>query len=281
MKQFNKYFSFRPLQKIAGLVIAAMFISAIAICAVEDYNAKTSAGIEAVQHENNSDRALVVVLAMVAIPAIHSLRLTTSLGLQWTRTEETLIEFLRGPRADKGAAEKYLSREYRFRDYGLYRSLLIDGMNGIQKVWDSTVSKAIGITNVDRARLDKDITICIDTILVGYANSGGAGTDPSNIAGYDHVVTGWVAGLVNAEISIYQDGNPLIDDLPLRLCGSMADSTFGVGRAEGYLLKNPIILEGDKPFEVRVNFPQSIAATNTDFLRIDLLGVGTRKRGMI
>jgi hypothetical protein len=61
----------------------------------------------------------------------------------------------------------------------------------------------------------------------------------------------------------------------------MADSQFGVGRAEGYQLKNPIILEGDKNFEVRINFPQAIAGANTDFVRVDLYGVGTRKRGMI
>ncbi len=204
-----------------------------------------------------------------------------SMGLQFTRTEETLIHFLRGGRVDKEQFEKYSTGQLRFRDYGLYRSILIDGFSGIQKIWDSTVAKSAGTTNVDRARLDKDVTICIDTILIGYANSGGAGTDPAAIASYDHVVTGWPAGLVNGEITILQDGNPLIEDLPTRYCGSMADSTFGVGRAEGYQLKNPIILEGDKTFEVRINFPASIAPANTDFLRLDLLGVGTRKRGMV
>lgn len=204
-----------------------------------------------------------------------------SLGLQFTRTEETLINFLRGGRVDKDQFEKYSTGQLRFRDYGLYRSLLIDGFSGIQKIWDSSLAKSAGITNVDRARLDKDVTICIDTILIGYVNTGGAGTNPAAVATYDHVVTAWPAGLVNGEITILQDGNPLIEDLPTRLCGSMADSTFGVGRAEGYLLKNPIILEGDKTFEVRINFPDAVAAANTEFLRLDLLGVGTRKRGMI
>lgn len=204
-----------------------------------------------------------------------------SLGLTFSRTEETLIQFLRGGRVDEATFAKYTSGQLRFRDYGLYRSIQIDGFSGIQKIWDVTIAKAAGVCNVDRARLDKDVTICIDTILIGYANSGGAGTNPAALAGYDHVVTAWPAGLVNGEITILQDGNPILEDFPTRLCGSMADSTFGVGRAEGYLLKNPLILEGDKPFEVRINFPDAIAPANTDFLRLDLLGVGTRKRGMI
>lgn len=216
----------------------------------------------------------MIIASFITIPGF-------SMGLQWTRTEETLINFLRGGRVDQSSLNKYLNGEYRFQDYTLYRAILADGFTGIQKIWDSTVSKAVGVTNVDRARLDKDVHICIDTILIGYANSGGAGTDPSNIAGYDHVVTGWPAGLVNAEIQVLQDGNPLTSEISARLCGSMADSTFGVGRAEGYLCKNPFILEGDKPFEVRINFPQSIAAANTDFIRVELLGVGTRKRGMV
>jgi hypothetical protein len=54
-----------------------------------------------------------------------------------------------------------------------------------------------------------------------------------------------------------------------------------LGRAEGYKLKTPFIIEGGKRFEVSINFPQSIAASNTDFLRIMLLGSGTRKRGLI
>lgn len=204
-----------------------------------------------------------------------------NLGLQFSRTEENLINFLRGDKADLSLVQKYLDGKLRFRDVILYKSILVDGFSGIQKVWDGTVAKAAGVTNVDRAKLDKDVTVCIDTILIGYANSGGAGTDPSNIASYDHVVTSWPAGLVNAEITIKQDSNTILEDLPVRCCGSMADSTFGVGRAEGLLLKNPFILEGDKSFEVLINFPQAIGVANTDFIRIDLLGVGTRKRGMV
>jgi hypothetical protein len=203
---------------------------------------------------------------------------SSGLGLQWTRTEETLINYLRGGKVEVKTADDYINGKLRFVDYTLYRAILADGFTGIQKIWDTTVSKAIGVTNVDKARLDKDVHICIDTLLIGYANSGGAGTDPSAQAAYDHVVTSWPAALVNAEIQVYQDGVPVTSPISARLCGSMADGTFGVGRGEGYLFKNPFILEGDKPFEVRMEFPGTISVANTDFIRVEMLGVGTRKK---
>lgn len=281
MKHFTRFSIGRPAGKFLALALLVGFAVLASAGAVEFVKAQNTTGAQSAYHQNESDKYTTIALAILVIPAIHSMRMTTSLGLQWTRTEETLIEHLRGDKSDPALAQKYLNRQLRFRDVILYRSILVDGFSGIQKVWDSTVSKAAGVTNVDRAKLDKDVTCCIDTILIGYANSGGAGTDPSNIAGYDYVVTSWPAGLRNAEVTIMQDSNPILEDHPVQSCGSMADSTFGLGRAEGYLLKSPFILEGDKNFEVRINFPQSIAAANTDFIRIDLYGIATRKRGML
>ena len=205
---------------------------------------------------------------------------SASTGLQWTRTEETLLNRLADPKAaGPQVFENYRTGRLRFRDFVLYRALLIDGASSIVKIWDNNVAKAIGVSNVKDAKLDKDTTICIDTILLEYANSGGAGTDPAAIAGYDSVVTSWPAPLVNGELTILQDGNPLLEDHPCFTCGSPADSMFAKGAADGYKLKTPFILEGDKEFEVRLNFAGTVSPANTDFLKISLFGVGTRKRG--
>lgn len=205
-----------------------------------------------------------------------------SFGLQWSRTEETLLQFLSDPkRSGPSVIQKFQSGQLRFVDKVLYRAIAIDGFTGIQKIWDNTVSKQAGVTNVDKAKLDKDVHVCIDTILLEYVNSGGAGTT-TVLAGYDSVVTSWPAGLVASEITILQDDNVILLDHPANTCGSPADSQMGKGFADGYKLKNPFILEGDKTFEVRMNFPADAGApTNTDFLKISLFGVGTRKRGLI
>lgn len=233
------------------------------------------------QLKEKASYALVISIAGAGIAVAP--KMDMNFGFQWTRTEETLINYLsKGNSAEGNALRgKFLNGEYRFRDYVLYRALLIDGFQGIQRIWDNTISRTTGVCNVEKAKLEKDVTVCIDTILVEYANSGGAGTDPAAITAYDSVVTAWPVGMVQAELHITQDSNPILEYHPLSTCGSPADSQFAKGRADGYALKNPFILEGDKPFEVRIDFPSQIVPTNTDFLKISLFGVGTRKRGMI
>lgn len=233
------------------------------------------------QLKEKASYALVISTAGAGISVAS--KLDANLGFQWSRTEETLINYLsKGNQADANIIRgKFMNGEYRFRDYVLYRAILIDGFNGIQRIWDNQVDRETGVCNVDKAKLEKDVHVAIDTILIEYANSGGAGTDPAALTSYDSVVTGWPAGLVQAELHIYQDSNPILEYHPLSVCGSPADSMFSKGSADGYKLKNPFVLEGDKPFEVRIDFPTAIVPTNTDFLKISLFGVGTRKRGNI
>lgn len=222
----------------------------------------------------------VALLAFASAGMASVPKTNVSLGLQWTRVEETLLEHLMN-KGDVNAKTKFASGQLRFVDKVIYRAILIDGFAGIQRVWDNTVARATGITNVDRAKLDKDVHFCVGAISIQYGNSGGAGTDPAAIASYDGVVTGWPAGLINAELSVYQDSNPLLERHPVNTCGSQADSQFGIGAADCYQLKTPFVLEGDVPFEVRVDFPATISPANTDFMKIIFLGVATRKRGTI
>lgn len=238
--------------------------------------------VAAVNHDTElaQDATGGMVLSLLSAGLAAAPKQTIALGFQWTRTEETLIQHLT-LKGDAQASLKFNRGELRFRDYVLYRALLVDGFSGIQRVWDNTIARATGITNVDRAKLDKDVHVCVDRIAIQYVNTGGAGTDPAAVSGYDGVVTSWPAGLQNAEISIYQDSNPLLERHPANTCGSQADSQFGVGSADSYALKTPFVLEGDIPFEVRIDFPNALSAANTEFIKVMLIGVGTRKRGTI
>lgn len=233
--------------------------------------------------KENAERFGVIAVTSVAGFGISvQAQASGVFGLQWTRTEETLLQYLADSnRAGSQVFDNFNKGKLRFTDKILYRALLIDGFSGIQKIWDSSLAKAIGITNVDRAKLDKDVTMCVDGILIEYVNSGGAGTDPAAQNGYDSVVTAWPSGIVNGEITILQDGNPLLEDHPAHSCGSAQDSFFAKGVADAYKLKNPFIIEADKAFEVRFNFANAVAAANTDFMKISLFGVATRKRGLV
>jgi hypothetical protein len=239
----------------------------------------TAFSVDAAVSGHKSNAYSVALVSLVAAAVAAAPKQSFSLGLQFSRTEETLLAYLQN--SDQAIYEKYGKGQLRFRDYALYKALFIDGFSGIQKIWDSSTSKATGITNVDRAKLDKDVHVCVDRILIQYVNTGGAGVDPKAVTGYDGVVTSWPAGLANGELNIYQDGNPLLSGHPCTLCGSQADSVYAVGFADAYRLSTPFVLVGDKDFEVTIDFPASVAPSNTDAMRIFFLGVGTRKRGMI
>lgn len=259
------------MKKIVLIVSLLFFVGSIATVAAASIKGNTELAQKAA-----GTTALALVSAGVALAP----KTNYTLGLQWNRVEETLLEHLQ-MKGDQQAKTKFASGQLRFRDYVLYRSLLVDGFSGIQRVWDNTIARATGVTNVDRAKLDKDVHVCIGKIAIQYVNTGGAGTNPAAVSGYDGVVTSWPAGLQNAEISIYQDSNPLIERHPVNTCGSQADSQFGVGSADSYSLSTPFVLEGDVPFEVRIDFPDALAAANTEFIKVMLIGVGTRKRGQI
>ena len=81
-----------------------------------------------------------------------------SLGLQFSRTEENLINFMRGDRVDPALAEKYLKGQLRFRDYVFYRSLLVDGFQGIQRVWDGTTAKAADRWRAAKEKIEDKLT---------------------------------------------------------------------------------------------------------------------------
>lgn len=231
--------------------------------------------------EPSIEYGVLAVLSLSAVAIAAAPKATFSLGLQMNRTEETLLEWLKNSGQDPDAFNKFAAGKLRFRDYSLYRAILVDGFSGRKKIWDATISEAVGVTNVDRAKLDKDVHVCVDRILIQYINSGGATTTPETIQGYDAVVTGWPAGLSNGEIHITQDGNPVLTKLMAGLCGSQADSQYGVGYADAYMLRTPFVLQGDKVFEVEIDFASQIAGANTDFIKVILMGTGTRRRGTL
>ena len=113
----------------------------------------------------------VAVLSFASLGLAVMPRTTYSLGLQMSRAEETLLDFLKR-KSDPNVFAKYNAGQLRFRDYNIYRAIQVDGLNGIQKIWDTTVAKSTGITNVDYGKLEKDVHMCVDRILIQYVNTG-------------------------------------------------------------------------------------------------------------
>jgi hypothetical protein len=195
----------------------------------------------------------------------------------FSRVEETLLNYVK--QRNPELAPKYFNRELRFKDDTITVRTRVDGFSGTQEVLNASIAKVVGLNNVDKGQLDKDVAFAVSKIKLEYADSGGAViTDPTAVATYTQDVGGWPVALHNAEIEILQDDNILIN-LPAKKCG-VHDATIFF---EGFELSNPFILEPEKQIIIRFKLAngQTINAANTEFTEVSLQGVSTRKRGMV
>lgn len=175
-------------------------------------------------------------------------------------------------------ASKAGNRELRAKDDSIYITRKVDGDGGIIEYLNSTVAKSVGTTNVDKGQLDKDTAFAFDRIKLLYADSGGSGTDLNAIITWTTDVNGWPAALCNGELEVLQDDNVLIT-LPCIELG-----TLDLGLAfEGYVLQNPIVLDPEKQITIRVKYANglTVAGSNTEYVKVVLKGMSTRRRGLV
>ncbi len=190
--------------------------------------------------------------------------------------QEALLNYLKNINPELG--NKFRNRELRAKDDVIYITRKADTDSGIIEYLNSTIAKSVGTTNVDKGQLDKDVVFAFDRVKIMYADSGGAGTDLNAITTWTTDVNSWVHALCNAEIEILQDDNILLT-LPAIECG-----TLDLGLAfDGYQLHNPIVLDPEKQIVVRIKYANglSVNAANTEYVKILLKGMSTRRRGMV
>jgi hypothetical protein len=239
-----------------------------------------------------SVKILLGVLAVMAVAAISYVSGHNDAGVMmaltapavgliagasgFTRVEETLLNYVK--QRNPELAAKYFNRELRFKDDCIYIRSKVDGLSGTQELLNSSIAKSVGTTNVDKGQLDKDVAFAIDRIKLEYADSGGAGTDLNAVITYTQDVGGWIDAIHNGELEILQDDNILLN-LPCKMLGTHDASV----EFEGYVLRNPIVLEPEKQIIVRLKLAngQTIDGANTEYTEVFLKGISTRKRGMV
>ncbi len=225
--------------------------------------------------------ALVAFAVSFLVPGTEGLALAVSAPAVvgpngFTPLQESLLNYLKNINPE--LANKFRNRELRAKDDAIYITRKVDGDSGIIEYLNSTIAKSVGTTNVDKGQLDKDVAFAFDRIKIMYADSGGAGTDLNAITTWTTDVNSWVDALVNGEIEILQDDNILLT-LPCIECG-----TLDLGLSfEGYQLHNPVVLDPEKQITIRVKYANGVSmdAANTEYVKVILKGMSTRRRGMV
>src|SRR5688572_17639973 len=68
--------------KSIGVLLLVGFLFTVGASAVEQVRANNTTGTESAYHQDNSDMFALITICAIAIPAIHSMRMTTSLGFK-------------------------------------------------------------------------------------------------------------------------------------------------------------------------------------------------------
>lgn len=228
---------------------------------------------------------LVLVLAAVAlaffgVPGSEGAALALTAPIVspsgFTPIQEALLAYLKNNNPEM--AQKFMNKQLRAKDDCIYITRKVDADGGIVEYLNSTVAKSVGTTNVDKGQLDKDTAFAFDRIKVLYADSGAAGTDLNAITTWTTDVNSWSAALCNGEVEVLQDDNVLIN-IPAIECG-----TLDLGLAfDGFQLKNPIVLDPEKQIIIRVKYANGLTvnAANTEYVKVILGGMSTRRRGNV
>lgn len=229
--------------------------------------------------------ALIAMVAFVVtfqVPEAQGLALAlTAPGIAmgpsgFSPLQEALLNYLKNINPD--LANKFRNRELRAKDDVIYITRKVDADAGIIEYLNSTVAKSVGTTNVDKGQLDKDVAFAFDRVKILFADSGGAGTDLNAIITWTSDINSWKAALVNGEVEILQDDNVLLT-LPAIECG-----TLDLGLSfDGFKLHNPIVLDPEKQISIRVKYANglNVDGANTEYVKITLIGMSTRRRSMV
>jgi hypothetical protein len=276
MKTNKSYHKFFEGLRVACLVFA-LLLSVGTISAVA--NGIANDNMEQVM-ENTPLAFLSLATAGVSARGIdaRSIRKSMSAAGFLTSTAQFLLEVLeKTNKVDQNTAANYRAGKLRMVNADFYIAKLISDLSGIQLIMDETTTKQTGVCNIDKGKLPKGVNAAIDRIFIGYDTDASI-TDVKELNNWDSVVSSWPAGLVNGHLHVKVDGQLVSDPIPMELCGSMADSTAGRGKYEGYSLNTPIFLPEDQQITLEVDLPEASFASNEHAIKVWLLGSKTKNK---
>lgn len=281
----NKFF------KAIGILLIVGFTSIVGASVYEGVQAGNTVGTESAYHQNNSDMLALMAVCALAIPAIHSMRMTSVLGFKnivarpdggiVTDLQNFLIEYL----------NKYGQEETRkaigagkifFDPITYYIRYVVTGLSGKQKILGEGTTKVVGTTNFNLGYLPKFTNFAFNKIGV----SGVDDATSASVAAY--ALTGWssVRGTVdkaigNGELIISSARNTIFEN-PIAPFLREASSTAGpIGNLD-YELEQPRVLKENELVEIEVNFGSNTVAStaaHTFGIEVRLTGVQVRLRG--
>lgn len=235
------------------------------------------------------------VVALIAVPAIASMRFNGSLGFNKQRVYvaelnqylsyagKALWDYLtaEGSDADIQTKNDLVTGRLRIRSFNASIKSIITSLSGIQEVFNPSIAiqRQGRIPEIlNQARLPKGTNAAISHIGLAYATDATA-TVPEADVDYSRVVTAWPNALANGETIFKQDG--ILERVENKFAGSQANSFQSGVESDGYELEQPMLWKEDRVLTIEQRFAagQAISGTNNHFLDICVIGAIVTRKG--
>lgn len=138
-------------------------------------------------------------------------------------------------------------------DRTLYIALNIKGQGGTIDVVDANTKREVGVTNLDGNKLNAGRDYVIDGIrvLLDTTNSAALGS-----ASWSKLESAeFPAAFQNAELVIEQDGNVLVDNMP------MTDLADGGGFEKFREISTTPLIRSNMEFTIKIVYPKGVAVS--------------------
>jgi len=162
------------------------------------------------------------------------------------------------------------NKNLKMLDCFIYIAKNIKGATNILELFGN-VEKEVGITNIDKGKIEDGENNTIDTIILQGANH----STIDNPAGVSYGDLSNTSGLLqNAELTIWGD-NSLLSQIPLSVL--LKDD---INNANVLKLEKPIFVKAGSNLSAKLEFPKGVAIPTDKeyFFRLILKGVKTTKK---
>ena len=145
----------------------------------------------------------------------------------------------------------------------------ITGQTGIFEMFNDTIDKVAGITNISKAKLPELVNLLMDRMTIRE----GEGTDVKN-AEYNPMTYGSTdPALLNGEISVVVGGKTVFT-LPVN--DFMKPKKNTMGPADGRDFDVPVFIPEQTNIQIRIEFAGTVDNTNQHFVEVAFHGASTK-----
>jgi len=143
---------------------------------------------------------------------------------------------------------------------------------GMVDMFEDSVSKEVGVTNVSKGRLEDGENLMLERIEVNFDRGAGITTKTADLA---PVTNADDNALYNGELEIMAGGKSIIRVPVSSFCIPKVQGS----PANGFNLKAPKLIKEKEEIQVRIHFAGTMAtSTDKDIIEVKLIGDSTKLR---